>query len=101
FCSQHKFHSFPARRSSDLKDKVYQQLVDEFKVVKITWEELLQDYMNEFKHNCVPFAHLTEMLEALKRCKLALGMITNGFGQFQIDRKSTRLNSSHVKISYA
>ncbi len=28
------------------KDQVYQQLVDEFSIVTITWEELLQDYIN-------------------------------------------------------
>lgn len=37
------------------KDCVYQQLVEEFHFVHITWEELLQDYLNEFKHSCVPF----------------------------------------------
>src|SRR5690606_40136950 len=29
------------------------------------------------------------------------GAATNDAGQYTIDRKSTRLNSSHVKISYA
>ncbi|MGG0670731.1 HAD family hydrolase [Lederbergia citrisecunda] len=67
------------------KDKVYQQLVDEFEINGITWEELLQDYIGEFKNNCVPFANLIEMLETLKRKNLKLGMITNGRGQFQMD----------------
>lgn len=30
------------------KDKVYQQLVNEFEITDITWEELLQDYLNQF-----------------------------------------------------
>lgn len=66
------------------KDKVYQQLIDEFKISSITWEELLQDYIEEFKHHCVPFPHIHEMLEELKDNKIALGMITNGYGQFQM-----------------
>lgn len=67
------------------KDKVYQQLVKEFDIVDITWEELLQDYISEFKHNCIPFPNVIRMLEELKRNNLLLGMITNGYGQFQMD----------------
>ncbi len=67
------------------KDKVYQQLVDEFEITELTWEELLHDYISEFKNNCVPFANLTQMLEKLKENNLLLGMITNGYGQFQMD----------------
>lgn len=67
------------------KDKVYQQLVDEFNIVKITSDELLQDYISEFKNNCVPFPNLTQMLLELKSRNILLGMITNGYGQFQMD----------------
>jgi len=67
------------------KDKVYEQLVDEFKITEITWEKLLQDYLSEFKNNCVPFPNLINMLEELKSNNLVLGMITNGYGQFQMD----------------
>lgn len=67
------------------KDKVYQQLVSEFDFVDITWEELLQDYISEFKNNCIPFPNLIKMLEELKSNNLLLGMITNGYGQFQMD----------------
>lgn len=67
------------------KDKVYQQMVDEFAISDITREELLQDYIHEFQHYCVPFANLIEMLEELKRRNLKLGIITNGKGQFQMD----------------
>ncbi|UPW83863.1 HAD family hydrolase [Lysinibacillus sp. Ag94] len=67
------------------KDKVYQQLVDEFEITDITWEELLQDYICEFKNNCVPFPNLIDMLEELKKRNFRLGIITNGKGQFQID----------------
>jgi putative hydrolase of the HAD superfamily len=67
------------------KDKVYQQLVSEFQITELTWEELLQDYIAEFKHHCVPFPNLITTLEKLKICNIRLGMITNGRGQFQLD----------------
>ena len=67
------------------KDQVYQQLVDEFSIITITWEELLQDYMNEFKNSCVAFPNLISLLKALKGDNLVLGIITNGYGQFQMD----------------
>ena len=67
------------------KDKVYQQLANEFNIVDITWEDLLQDYICEFKNNCIPFPNLIRMLEELKSNNLLLGMITNGYGQFQMD----------------
>ncbi len=67
------------------KDKVYQQLVMEFDIKKLNWEELLLDYVNEFKHDCVPFPHLHSMLEELSNNKFILGIITNGYGQFQMD----------------
>jgi putative hydrolase of the HAD superfamily len=67
------------------KDKVYQQLVEEFNIHKISWEALLQDYIEEFKNSCVPFPNLISILEVLKSKAFRLGMITNGKGQFQID----------------
>lgn len=66
------------------KDKVYQQLVKEFNI-KMAWEDLLEDYIREFRNHCVPFPHLISMLEELKSKKLLLGIITNGYGQFQMD----------------
>ncbi|MBM7601049.1 putative hydrolase of the HAD superfamily [Virgibacillus halotolerans] len=67
------------------KDKVYQQLVDEFDITGLTWEELLQDYISQFKDSCVPFSNLISTLEALKNNNIVLGMITNGKGKFQMD----------------
>lgn len=66
------------------KDKVYQQLVEEFQI-ETTWEDLLQDYIAEFKNHCVSFPNLINTLEILKSLNLRLGMITNGRGQFQLD----------------
>ena len=67
------------------KDKVYQQLVDEFEITETTCEELLQDYLSEFKNHCVPFPNLITTLEKLKSLDVRLGIITNGRGQFQKD----------------
>ncbi|MBY0121593.1 HAD family hydrolase [Bacillus sp. S/N-304-OC-R1] len=67
------------------KDKVYQQLVAEFEITGVNWEDLLQDYISEFKHSCVPFPNLISMLEDLRKGNLLLGIITNGYGQFQMD----------------
>jgi putative hydrolase of the HAD superfamily len=67
------------------KDKVYQQLVKQFTITDLTWEELLQDYKAKFKDYCVPFPNLLSMLDSLKGSSLALGVITNGHGQFQMD----------------
>lgn len=66
------------------KDKVYQQLTDELAIDAITWEKLFQDYLDNFKYCCVPFEHLIEILNVLKECNITLGMITNGYGQFQM-----------------
>lgn len=67
------------------KDKVYQQLTKEFNISEMTWEELLQDYISEFRFHCVPFDNLIQMLEDLKSKNILLGMITNGYGQFQME----------------
>ncbi len=65
------------------KDKVYQQLVEEFHLAGITWQELLQDYVEEFPYSCVPFSYLKEMLAQLSSAGLRLGIISNGYGWFQ------------------
>jgi len=67
------------------KDRVYQQLVDEYKITDMLWEELLHDYVSAFKRHCIPFPNLISMLEELKSMSLNLGMITNGKGHFQMD----------------
>jgi putative hydrolase of the HAD superfamily len=67
------------------KDKVYQQLTEEFEIKGLAWEDFLQDYISRFKDNCVPFPNLFELLEELRNNQLILGMITNGIGQFQMD----------------
>lgn len=67
------------------KDEVYQQMVDEFNIFQITWEDLLHDYIDCFKENCIPFPNLESMLEDLKSQSMSFGIITNGRGQFQMN----------------
>ncbi|MDC3415271.1 HAD family hydrolase [Terrihalobacillus insolitus] len=67
------------------KDKVYQQLVGEFNINKISWQRLLDDYIEEFHNSCTPFFNLLTMLEGLKSSSIRLGIITNGKGQFQMN----------------
>ncbi|MCM3490144.1 HAD family hydrolase [Alkalihalophilus marmarensis] len=67
------------------KDRVYQQLLAEFELSDLKWEDMLEDYISEFKHHCVPFNGLKEMLKELKSMNILVGMITNGYGQFQMD----------------
>jgi putative hydrolase of the HAD superfamily len=65
------------------KDKVYQTLVAEFNIDRISWQELLADYESQFQFHCVPFPFLIEMLDTLKQRGYLLGIITNGRGEFQ------------------
>ena len=65
------------------KDKVYQQLVEEFNITGISQQQLLEDYLAHFAAHCVPFPHLIQMLEKLKAQQLQIGMITNGYTEFQ------------------
>ncbi|QAS51408.1 HAD family hydrolase [Halobacillus litoralis] len=67
------------------KDKVYKQLIHEFTILGLTWNELLQDYLDHFKEKCVPYPDLLETLEKLRQENFLIGMITNGKGQFQMD----------------
>ncbi|MFJ7667350.1 HAD family hydrolase [Lysinibacillus sp. NPDC097195] len=67
------------------KDIVYDQLIQEFHLTDCTVKELLDDYVINFKHYCIPFRYLHQMLNELTQLNIKIGMITNGFGQFQLD----------------
>lgn len=67
------------------KDRVYQQMVKEFKIIGLTWKQLLQDYVDYFQQYCVPFPNLHEMLQSLVDQSIPLGIISNGKGKFQMD----------------
>ncbi|WP_233568110.1 HAD-IA family hydrolase [Cohnella faecalis] len=66
------------------KDRVYQTLVEELQIA-LNWQDLLTDYVESFQNHCVGFPGLIETLEQLKEKKLKLGIITNGFGRFQMN----------------
>ncbi|MCJ7840027.1 HAD family hydrolase [Lederbergia sp. NSJ-179] len=66
------------------KDKVYQQMVQEFSIQKMSWQDLLSDYVEEFQYSCVGFPNLIQMLTQLQGV-VSLGIITNGKGIFQMD----------------
>jgi putative hydrolase of the HAD superfamily len=67
------------------KDKVYAQLVKEFSIIHLNSDDLLNDYIENFKYSCVGFLNLIHTLTELKHHNITLGMITNGKGKFQLD----------------
>lgn len=67
------------------KDKVYGQLIEEFSIRKLTQNDLLDDYLINFKNHCIAFPNLKQILFELKSSNYKLGMISNGSGQFQMD----------------
>src|SRR5690606_41464129 len=100
-CSVHPpaLHSFPTRRSSDLVERQV-ALAD---LVKVSDEDVYWLYEQD------PATGSADLLVEVGRSWLRRGpsliTITCGGDQTLVlvrgDRKSTRLNSSHVKISYA
>ena len=65
------------------KDKVYQNLIEEFGITQVSWQHLLCDYETQFSNHCIPFPHLTNTLKQIKAKGFLLGMITNGRTKFQ------------------
>lgn len=65
------------------KDKVYAQLIDEFQL-PFTADTLLADYIEQFPRFSIPFPHVHDVLQSLKRSGVKLGIITNGFTHFQM-----------------
>src|SRR5690606_39344298 len=95
--SRPALHSFPTRRSSDLyasADQGTSGLLI-FNLEYVPDSVVLVNQTQEFFLR----AHNIWIDEANGRLYTAGG--TNGTGTTILDRKSTRLNSSHVKNSYA
>src|SRR5207302_9802943 len=90
------FHSFPTRRSSDLKRArellYFGDAIDARTAVDIGMVNRVVP-LAELREKSLAWAKRLSLIspEALYATKLAINR----------DRKSTRLNSSHVKISYA
>src|SRR5690606_41704167 len=100
--SDHRYlHSFPTRRSSDLIIIIY-LLVRKV----LTFNECMECFPKGFKA-MVPaililtFAWTLSGVTSLLGAKEYVSSIFKGGAANLLDRKSTRLNSSHVKISYA
>src|SRR5690606_40223891 len=85
-CGDHRhLHSFPTRRSSDLR---------------VVLEKVPPEHFGDIRH-----AHWRTRMTTVGFLHRIHAQGTNGIGSVTTtgheDRKSTRLNSSHVKISYA
>ncbi|MCU4769300.1 HAD family hydrolase [Bacillus toyonensis] len=66
------------------KDKVYSTLLCEYNITTLTPEQLLHDYITNFRHHCIPFPNMHELLQQLKQRNIKIGIITNGFTEFQM-----------------
>lgn len=66
------------------KDVVYQKLIEEMNV-DLHWQDMLDDYVESFQYHCVGFPGLIEMLDYLKEMNLKIGLISNGYGRFQMN----------------
>src|SRR5690606_40788398 len=90
YCPGHHrhLHSFPTRRSSDLK------------FVQLTPPED-EPATGQLSDGDVIATSNSRTATDIEQVLGALSLLLNGGGVDQLDRKSTRLNSSHVKISYA
>src|SRR5690606_40608165 len=89
-------HPFPTRRSSDLPQPA-EQIVGAHKGADGLGEGF-QDLIAGGV--AVTVVQLLEVVDVQHQQGIALGR-RRGAAQVLVDRKSTRLNSSHVKISYA
>src|SRR5690606_41866900 len=94
-CAAHRdLHSFPTRRSSDLSNTS----------VKPGYNSCCTDMLMLIRHSFIPAqSQCTACSQAVSSTHEPIGTIApvcSAIGM-NLDRKSTRLNSSHVKISYA
>ncbi|PEM28139.1 HAD family hydrolase [Bacillus wiedmannii] len=67
------------------KDKVYATLLCEYNITTLTPEQLLHDYIANFQHYCIPFQNMHELLQRLTQQNMKIGIITNGFTDFQMN----------------
>ncbi|MGE1107562.1 HAD family hydrolase [Bacillus wiedmannii] len=67
------------------KDKVYATLLCEYNITTLIPEQLLHDYITNFQHHCIPFKNMHELLHRLTQQNIKIGIITNGFTDFQMN----------------
>lgn len=76
------------------KDRVYQQLEEEWSLPSNQWQELLEDYVQNFSKECVAFSYSHQLLSSLSTQGYKLGLITNGYTDFQLRNiRSLKLDS--------
>src|SRR5690606_41047552 len=100
-CEHRDLHSFPTRRSSDLGEK-HGSDETHIRFPLISWRNGRSVHPDGGGRRC-PGGSCAPMLLAADLRALYVRSFLDGRarGWEKIDRKSTRLNSSHVKISYA
>src|SRR5207302_8719483 len=92
----HSLHSFPTRRSSDLRRDAL-SVADVLNLRRFSCI-----VVREVEYGLNAVTALARELHAALNLQKSIGNCKNlGPVSPRIDRKSTRLNSSHVKISYA
>ncbi|MBE7105916.1 HAD family hydrolase [Bacillus cereus] len=67
------------------KNQVYATLLCEYNITTLTQEQLLHDYTTNFQHHCIPFQNMHELLQQLTQQNIKIGIITNGFTDFQMN----------------
>lgn len=60
------------------KDVVYQNLISEFQIQGLSWEQLLEDYVTHLHKSCVLYEGVIPTLKTFKKEGYLLGLITNG-----------------------
>src|SRR5207253_10598428 len=94
-------HSFPTRRSSDLKARRPEAAVAGVLIDENTDGAAASQQLNHFAETFAPLKDL-EAKSAACLPNVSIDMrIADALVNSRGDRKSTRLNSSHVAISYA
>src|SRR5690606_40788923 len=99
--SQHRaLHSFPTRRSSDLEGPPLILLTPEQATFQME-QALLSTAAVRATHRAHVLSFRRLAARVLQETGLGARPPLGELGKRMVDRKSTRLNSSHVKSSYA
>lgn len=77
------------------KDKVYETLVEEFSITRVSITNLLNQYQLYFCSFVVPITGAIEALSTLKELGLLIGLVSNGKSDFQ-QRNFHALGISHL-----
>lgn len=72
------------QRGGVWKDRVYQRLIAEYGL-ELRWETMLADYWDGFRRHSQAFPNTARMLMALRERSMRIGLISNGYGEFQFE----------------